>query len=60
MVQVCVFFLLSSGPGARPSRTENIYKIYAESFKAPAHLEAIVKESQGVVGRTLAGKKGAI
>ena len=43
---------------ARPSGTENIYKIYAESFKDPAHLEAIVKEAQGVVSRTLAGEKG--
>jgi phosphoglucomutase len=45
---------------ARPSGTENIYKIYAESFKDPAHLEAIVKEAQGVVSRTLAGEKGVI
>ncbi len=45
---------------ARPSGTENIYKIYAESFKDPAHLEAIVKEAQGVVSKTLAGEKGAI
>jgi phosphoglucomutase len=45
---------------ARPSGTENIYKIYAESFKDPAHLEAIVKEAQGVVSKTLAGERGAI
>ncbi len=45
---------------ARPSGTEDIYKIYAESFKDPAHLEAIVKEAQGVVSDTLAGEKGAI
>jgi phosphoglucomutase len=31
---------------ARPSGTENIYKIYAESFKDQAHLAAIVKEAQ--------------
>ena len=43
---------------ARPSGTENIYKIYAESFKDPAHLEAIVNEARVVVSRTLAGSKG--
>ena len=31
---------------ARPSGTENIYKIYAESFKDQAHLDAIVSEAQ--------------
>ena len=34
---------------ARPSGTENIYKIYAESFKNQAHLDAIVSEAQGIV-----------
>jgi phosphoglucomutase len=34
---------------ARPSGTENIYKIYAESFRDAAHLEAIVAEAQGIV-----------
>jgi len=43
---------------ARPSGTENIYKIYAESFKDPAHLEVIVNEAQVVVSKTLAGSKG--
>jgi phosphoglucomutase len=40
---------------ARPSGTENIYKIYAESFKDEAHLEAIVREAQAIVDRALAG-----
>ena len=31
---------------ARPSGTENIYKIYAESFKDEAHLEAILQEAE--------------
>ena len=31
---------------ARPSGTENIYKVYAESFKNERHLEAIVSEAQ--------------
>jgi phosphoglucomutase len=41
---------------ARPSGTENIYKIYAESLKDPAHLDLIVSEAQTVISRTLAGK----
>jgi phosphoglucomutase len=40
---------------ARPSGTENIYKIYAESFKGQAHLDAIVAEAQSVVGAALKG-----
>jgi phosphoglucomutase len=40
---------------ARPSGTENIYKIYAESFRDKAHLEAIVAEAQQIVTRALAG-----
>jgi phosphoglucomutase len=38
---------------ARPSGTENIYKIYAESFKDQAHLDAIVSEAQGIVNNAL-------
>jgi phosphoglucomutase len=38
---------------ARPSGTENIYKIYAESFKGPARLEAIVNEAQQIVNNAL-------
>ena len=34
---------------ARPSGTENIYKIYAESFKGEAHLDAIVTEAKQIV-----------
>jgi phosphoglucomutase len=39
---------------ARPSGTENIYKIYAESFKDQAHLDAIVSEAQEIVNKALA------
>ena len=39
---------------ARPSGTENVYKIYAESFVGDAHLERIIEEAQAVVGRALA------
>ena len=38
---------------ARPSGTEDIYKIYAESFKDPAHLDAILKEAQAIVTEAL-------
>ena len=38
---------------ARPSGTENIYKIYAESFKDQAHLDAIVSEAQEIVSNAL-------
>ena len=38
---------------ARPSGTENIYKIYAESFKDQAHLDAIVTEAQRIVNNAL-------
>jgi len=38
---------------ARPSGTENIYKIYAESFKSESHLEAIVDEAQQIVNNAL-------
>jgi phosphoglucomutase len=34
---------------ARPSGTENIYKIYAESFVDPSHLDAIVAEARAIV-----------
>jgi phosphoglucomutase len=40
---------------ARPSGTENIYKIYAESFKDQVHLERIVDEAQRIVNNALAG-----
>jgi phosphoglucomutase len=38
---------------ARPSGTENIYKIYAESFKDEAHLDCIVGEAQAMVDNAL-------
>jgi phosphoglucomutase len=34
---------------ARPSGTENIYKIYGESFRNAAHLQAILQEAQAMV-----------
>src|SRR2546425_7174705 len=38
---------------ARPSGTENLYKIYAESFKSQAHLDAIADEAQEIVNNAL-------
>jgi phosphoglucomutase len=38
---------------ARPSGTESIYKIYAESFKDRAHLDAILLEAQEIVDQAL-------
>jgi phosphoglucomutase len=40
---------------ARPSGTEDIYKIYAESFRDPAHLQKLLAEAQVIVDATLAG-----
>jgi phosphoglucomutase len=38
---------------ARPSGTENVYKLYAESFKSQAHLDAIVAQAQQIVSHAL-------
>jgi len=40
---------------ARPSGTEDVYKIYAESFAGEEHLHQIQKEAQALVSRTLTG-----
>lgn len=39
---------------ARPSGTEDIYKIYAESFRDQAHLHSLLQEAQAIVDRALA------
>jgi len=39
---------------ARPSGTEDIYKIYAESFRGPDHLRRILEEAQAIVAEALA------
>jgi phosphoglucomutase len=39
---------------ARPSGTENIYKIYAESFKGNGHLQEIQHEAQSIVAAVFA------
>src|SRR5712692_2521010 len=38
---------------ARPSGTEDIYKIYAESFRGEDHLRSLLREAQGIVDRAL-------
>lgn len=40
---------------ARPSGTEDVYKIYAESFKGPEHLAQVQAEAKEVVGAALGG-----
>jgi phosphoglucomutase len=40
---------------ARPSGTEDIYKIYAESFHSDAHLQRLIAEAQSIVDSALAG-----
>ncbi len=38
---------------ARPSGTENIYKIYAESFRGEDHVRVLVREAQDIVDRAI-------
>ncbi|HSS17480.1 MAG TPA: phosphoglucomutase (alpha-D-glucose-1,6-bisphosphate-dependent) [Candidatus Dormibacteraeota bacterium] len=45
---------------ARPSGTENIYKIYAESFKDQSHLAAIVQEAEEIVSDALRSPDSAL
>jgi phosphoglucomutase len=41
---------------ARPSGTEDVYKIYAESFRGAAHLDALVNEAQELVNGAIGGR----
>jgi phosphoglucomutase len=43
---------------ARPSGTENVTKLYAESFRGEAHLGRILEEAQELVAATVAGEAG--
>jgi len=43
---------------ARPSGTEDIYKIYAESFRGADHLRRIVEEAQAIVAAALTAPMG--
>ena len=40
---------------ARPSGTEDVYKIYAESFRSEAHLQRIQHEAQAAIARAFGG-----
>ena len=40
---------------ARPSGTEDVYKIYAESFQGPEHLARVQAEARDVVSAALGG-----
>ena len=42
---------------ARPSGTEDIYKIYAESFRSEDHLRQIQQEAQNIIGRLFENAK---
>ncbi|MGY1630695.1 phosphoglucomutase (alpha-D-glucose-1,6-bisphosphate-dependent) [Geodermatophilus sp. SYSU D01186] len=41
---------------ARPSGTEDVYKVYAESFKGPDHLARVQEEARAVVTAALGGR----
>ena len=40
---------------ARPSGTEDVYKIYAESFEGPEHLRRVQAEAKQIVDAALGG-----
>jgi phosphoglucomutase len=40
---------------ARPSGTEDVYKLYAESFRGQEHLAAIQEEARAIVARAIGG-----
>jgi phosphoglucomutase len=41
---------------ARPSGTEDVYKIYGESFKGEQHLEQVLKQAQLLVDEAVSSK----
>ena len=42
---------------ARPSGTEDVYKVYAESFLGPEHLERTLAEAEGIVHDALEARR---
>jgi phosphoglucomutase len=40
---------------ARPSGTEDVYKLYAESFRGPEHLAAIQDEARAIIAKAIGG-----
>ncbi|MCS7337841.1 MAG: phosphoglucomutase (alpha-D-glucose-1,6-bisphosphate-dependent) [Verrucomicrobiae bacterium] len=43
---------------ARPSGTEDVYKLYAESFKSEAHLREIIVQAQAIISEVLSTRTG--
>jgi len=43
---------------ARPSGTEDVYKVYAESFRGPEHLAEVQQAARELVGEVLSGASG--
>jgi len=43
---------------ARPSGTENVYKIYAETFQSEAHLNTMLAEAQEIVNQAMTSEEG--
>jgi len=41
---------------ARPSGTEEVYKLYAESYVGSDHLRKIQEEAQAIIGKALRGR----
>ena len=44
----------------RPSGTEDVYKLYAESFGDRPHLERIQADAQALVARLFAGERNSV
>jgi phosphoglucomutase len=44
---------------ARPSGTEEVYKLYAESFQGEPHLERIIEEAQALIARVIGGGRAS-
>ncbi len=42
---------------ARPSGTDPVYALYAESFRGPEHLDRLVRDAQEIVSTALAGRR---
>jgi phosphoglucomutase len=47
--------MASGWMAVRPSGTEDIYKVYAESFRSQEHLQRLVEDGQAVVAKVLGG-----
>lgn len=50
---VTTYYMEAPDPSVPKQETENIYKIYAESFRGADHLRRIMEEAQAIVGEAL-------